>query len=43
MDLAAILDDIDADLAAIEAKPVKAHQLKQGMTRELVAREVSPI
>lgn len=30
MDLAAILGDIDADITAIEAKPAKARQLKQG-------------
>jgi type I restriction enzyme, S subunit len=34
--IAAILSDIDAEIAALEAKLVKARQLKQGMMQELL-------
>jgi len=40
MDLAAILGNIDTDIAAIEAELVKARQLKQGRMQELIARMV---
>jgi type I restriction enzyme S subunit len=34
--IAAILSDMDAEIAALEAKLAKAHQIKQGMMQELL-------
>jgi type I restriction enzyme S subunit len=34
--IATILSDMDAEIAALEAKLTKAHQLKQGMMQELL-------
>lgn len=38
--IAAILSDMDAELAALEAKLAKARQLKQGMMQELLTGRV---
>jgi type I restriction enzyme S subunit len=38
--IAAILSDMDAGIAALEAKLAKAHQLKQGMMQELLTGRV---
>ena len=35
MAAANILSDIDAGIATLEAKPAKAHQIKQSMMQEL--------
>jgi hypothetical protein len=43
MDLAAIVGDIDADIAATAAKPAKGRQFKQGMMQEPLARKVRPL
>jgi hypothetical protein len=34
--IAAVLSDMDAEIAAVEAKPAKARQVKQGMMQELL-------
>jgi type I restriction enzyme, S subunit len=38
--IAAILSDMDAELAAREAKLTKARQLKQGMMQELLTGRI---
>ena len=38
--IAAILSDMDAEIAALEAKLAKARQLKQGMMQELLTGKV---
>jgi type I restriction enzyme S subunit len=38
--IAAILSDMDAEIAALEAKLVKARQVKQGMMQELLTGRV---
>jgi type I restriction enzyme S subunit len=38
--LATILSDIDAEIAALEKKLAKAHQLKQGMMQELLTGKI---
>lgn len=38
--IAAILSDMDAEIAALEAKLAKARQLKQGMIQELLTGKV---
>jgi type I restriction enzyme S subunit len=38
--IAAILSDIDAEIAALEAKLAKARQLKQGMMQELLTGRI---
>ncbi|MEO6546174.1 MAG: restriction endonuclease subunit S [Nitrospiraceae bacterium] len=38
--IAAILSDMDAEIAALETKLTKAHQLKQGMMQELLTGRV---
>jgi len=38
--IAAILSDMDAELAELEAKLAKAHQLKQGMMQELLTGRI---
>ncbi len=38
--IAAILSDMDAELAALEAKLVKARQVKQGMMQELLTGRI---
>ena len=38
--IAAILSDMDAEIAALEAKMAKAHQLKQGMMQELLTGRI---
>jgi len=38
--IAAIFSDMDAELAALEAKLAKARQLKQGMMQELLTGKV---
>ncbi len=38
--IAAILSDMDAEIAALEAKLVKARQLKQGMMQELLSGRI---
>jgi type I restriction enzyme, S subunit len=38
--IAAILSDMDAELAALEAKLAKARQLKQGMMQELLTGRI---
>ena len=43
MDLAAIVGDNNADIAAIEVKPAKGPQLKQGTMQEVLARKVRPL
>ena len=38
--IAAILSDMDAEITALEAKLVKARQLKQGMMQELLTGRI---
>ena len=38
--IAAILTDMDAEIAALEAKLAKARQLKQGMMQELLTGRI---
>jgi len=38
--IAAILSDMDAEIAALESKLGKAHQLKQGMMQELLTGRI---
>ena len=38
--IAAILSDMDAEIAALEAKLAKARQLKQGMMQELLTGRI---
>ncbi|WP_418888717.1 restriction endonuclease subunit S [Methanothrix soehngenii] len=38
--IAAILSDMDAEIAALEAKLVKARQVKQGMMQELLTGRI---
>ena len=38
--IAAILSDMDAEIAAMEAKLAKARQIKQGMMRELLTGRI---
>ena len=38
--IATILSDMDAELAALEAKLTKTRQLKQGMMRELLTGRI---
>jgi type I restriction enzyme S subunit len=38
--IAAILTDMDAEVAALEAKLAKARQLKQGMMQELLTGRI---
>jgi len=38
--IAAVLSDMDAELAALEAKLVKARQIKQGMMQELLTGRI---
>jgi type I restriction enzyme S subunit len=38
--IAEILSDIDAEIAALEAKLAKARQIKQGMMQELLTGRV---
>jgi type I restriction enzyme S subunit len=38
--IAAILSDMDAEIAALEAKLIKARQLKQGMMQELLTGRI---
>jgi type I restriction enzyme S subunit len=38
--IATLLSDLDAELAALEAKLAKARQLKQGMIRELLTGRI---
>jgi len=38
--IAAVLSDMDAEIAALETKLVKAHQLKQGMMQELLTGRI---
>ena len=38
--IAAILSDMDAEIAALETKLAKAHQLKQGMMQELLTGKI---
>ncbi len=40
--IAAILSDMDAEIAALEAKLAKARQLKQGMMQELLTGRIRP-
>ena len=40
MAAANILSDIDAEIAALEAKPAKARQIKQGMVQESLTRRI---
>ena len=38
--IAAILSDMDAEIAALEAKLAKARQVKQGMMQELLTGRI---
>lgn len=38
--IATILSDMDAEITALEAKLVKARQVKQGMMQELLTRRI---
>lgn len=38
--IAAILSDMDAEIAALEAKLAKARQIKQGMMQELLTGRI---
>jgi type I restriction enzyme S subunit len=38
--IATVLSDIDADIAVLDAKLVKARQLKEGMMQELVTGRI---
>jgi len=38
--IVAVLDDMDAEIAALEAKLAKARQLKQGMMQELLTGRI---
>jgi type I restriction enzyme S subunit len=38
--IAAILSDMDAEIAALEGKTAKARQLKQGMMQELLTGRI---
>jgi type I restriction enzyme, S subunit len=38
--IAAVLSDMDAEIAALEAKPAKARQIKQGMMQELLTGRI---
>jgi type I restriction enzyme S subunit len=38
--IAAVLSDMDADIAALEAKLTKARQVKQGMMQELLTGKI---
>src|SRR5262249_46141658 len=38
--IAAILSDMDAEVAALEEKLAKAHQIKQGMMQELLTGRI---
>lgn len=38
--IAGVLGDMDAEIAALEAKLAKAHQVKQGMMQELLTGRI---
>ena len=41
--IAEILSDMDAEIAALEAKLAKARQVKQGMMQELLTGRIRPV